>query len=121
MAKLAEKRRTIADVRAAHTQIIYYGALTCWWSDEPTPYRTRGKYQLPCDPRGGVLMETRNVEGFLKDAEANPEYYGRHGLAAFELALHGNVLADNGLPTCFEGWDQYNDLLDAERPTGETK
>ena len=114
MPKLATKRRTLDDVRKAHTQIVYYGAVTCWWSDEPPPYRTTGEYPLPCDPRGGVLMQTRDVEGFLRDAEANPEFYGRHGLAAFEAALHGNVLAENGNPTCFAGWDEYNALLDGE-------
>ncbi len=64
-------------------------------------------------------METRNVEGFLRGAEENPEYYGPHGLAAFELALHGNVLAGDGNPTCFEKWEEYGALLDAPATSPE--
>ncbi len=117
--RLATKQRTIADVRAARPTTIYYGALTCWWSDAAPPYRTKGEYGLPCDPRGGVLLQTEDVEAFLRSAEENPEFYGRHGLRAFEAALHGNVLASNGNPTCFNSWDEYNSLLDAEQAAGQ--
>ena len=122
--KLATRQRTIADVRAAHPATIYYGALTCWWSDAPPPYRTRSDFGgLPCDPRGGVLMQTEDAEAFLRSAEENPDSYGKHGLRAFEAALHGNVVAENGKPTCSQAWDEYNNLLDAaaqaSSPTGD--
>jgi hypothetical protein len=112
---------TLDDVRAAKRPMIYYGAQTCWWThraeDLATVPEGRPGAGLPCDPRGGVLLQTDDVEGFLAAAEAKPESYGRHRLKAFEAAHHGNVLlAWNGsvfgAPTCFRTWEAYNVLLD---------
>jgi hypothetical protein len=115
-------RSTIADVRAARPTYIYYAIHTCWWA-----YRSSDLYRipdssvtgsgpgLPCDPRRSVLMMTKegDFETFLRGAEENPEHYGKHGLRAFEAALHGNVVvAATGHPTSFKTWGAYNDLLD---------
>ena len=117
---------TIADVRAAKPETIYYGAQTCWWTHraEDLQVLPEGRIGagLPCDPRGGVLMQTDDVAGFLAADEAKAEHYGRHKLRAFEAAHHGNVLATRprgpfvtgvfGYPTCFRTWEAYNVLLD---------
>lgn len=106
---------SIDDVRAANPDKIYYGATTCWWTHraEDLGQHPNG---LPCDARGAVLMETDDVEGFLKAAEENASHYGKHTLRAFEAAHHGNVVLMQGpigYPWCFWKWDTYNDLLDA--------
>ncbi len=69
---------------------------------------------LPCDPRGGMLFETDNVEGFLKSAEEHAGHYGKHGLRAFLAAHHANCVVSltDMRHTCFEGWQAYNDALD---------
>ncbi|MEA2175336.1 MAG: hypothetical protein QOD00_2928 [Blastocatellia bacterium] len=71
-------------------------------------------HQLPCDPRGSVLMETEDVQGFLNQAASNPEYYGKHGLRAFMAAHHSNSqksLTDLR-PWSEETWEAYNEALD---------
>lgn len=102
VAKMAEK-----------TGMIYYGALTPWWSAELPGYRTGG---VPCDPRGGVLFETDSPDGFLHTARTSVMHYGKHGLRAFLLAYHGCVVVDggekDGYPTCLKNWDEYNNLID---------
>lgn len=111
---------TIEDVRAAKPEMIYYGAQTCWWThraeDLTTVPEGRVGAGLPCDPRGGLLMQTDDAEGFLAAAEAKAEHYGRHKLKAFEAAHHGNVLHVGrgvfGYPTCFRTWEAYNTVLD---------
>ena len=106
-----EQKTTLADVRADNPETIYYGVNTCWWTHRPEYlYREGG---LPCDPRGGMLMQTDDPEAFLKAAEDNPEAYGKHGITAFEAALMGNVTAPNGRPTCYKTWDEYNAAIDA--------
>lgn len=104
--------RTIADVRQAAEPIIYYAVHTCWWSESCMHYQLKVMGRgLPCDPRGSVLMEAHDPAKFLGNAEENPAHYGRHGLRAFEAALHGNVTV-GGLPTSFSSWEEYNQLLD---------
>ena len=107
------KRVSLQDVRDAKPKMIYYGALTCWWTHDPYDlcHLTNG---LPCDPRGGVLMQTDDIEGFLRSAEANPAHYGRHGLDAFMASHHKNCLVSlaDVRSTCFETWDAYNDAID---------
>lgn len=51
---------TIEDVRAAKPEMIFYGANTCWWTHRGEDLRRTGggKMSLPCDPRGGMLMQT---------------------------------------------------------------
>lgn len=113
-------RTTLEEIRASKPQAVYYGANTCWWTTDPAHlYRLHSG--IPCDPRGGVLFESHNVELFLSNAESYPGFYGRHGLRAFEAAYHGNVVVrETGLPTCFQTWDEYNEVIDAAaQPAGE--
>lgn len=105
---------TIEKVRAAKPKRIYYGANTCWWTHDPQHLGTTTTSGLPCDPRGGVLFETDDVEGFLKAAEDNAAHYGRHGLRAFVAAHHLNcILSFSGCrPWCSPNWEDYNAALD---------
>lgn len=123
--------------KAGSARLLVYGANTCWWrilgEGEPIGYerpapdlgpnpairRADGsRLGLPCDPRGGMLFQLdgpEEIRGFIAAAEANPNRYGRHGLAAFVASYHGNVVTSAGLPTCFRTWDEYNALLDGAR------
>lgn len=84
---------------------------------EPFIERARKAHSLglPCDPRGGVLFQTDDVEGFLKAAESNATHYGRHGLRAFMAAHHLNCILsfNNCKPWCSPDWDDYNAAIDA--------
>ena len=92
---------------------IFYGALTCWWTHDNAHL---GKLEtgIPCDPRGGVLLQTDDVRGFLQEAKDNTERYGKHGLRAFMAAHHDNcqVSETDERRTCMRTWDEYNDALD---------
>lgn len=97
---------------------IYYGANTCWWTHDPAHlYRTKPlgpmRHSLPCDPRGGMLMETDEPLRFIAAAEAAPTHYGSHGLATFMAAHHSNAtIYDAALattrPWCVADWAAYN-------------
>jgi hypothetical protein len=100
-------RRTIVELRAAQPRTIYYARHTGWWATE-LPYRLRGQFPLPCDPRGSVLLETDDIVGFFAAAEANAAHYGRYGMRALEAALHGNLTTPDGRPTSLASWDGYN-------------
>jgi len=116
-------RCTITAVRKARPEKLYYGVTTCWWTHDPRHLSRRRDDGLPCDPRGGVLLETTNVDEFLQAVEDNPGYYGRHGLAAFMAAHHLNcVVSETNLrPWCSQDWEEYNAALDAqESADGET-
>lgn len=111
---------TIEDVRAAKPKMIFYGANTCWWTHKGEdlgrlPDGVRPEASLPCDPRGGVLYQTDDVEGFLKNAEEAPEFYGKHGLTAFIAAHNDNCFVREGdsIKTCYATWDEYNAIIDA--------
>lgn len=113
MGKITEKI-TLAEVKAAKPDMIFYGAMSCWWTHDPTHLgRTAGR-GLPCDPRGGVLFETGDVEGFLRCAEELPSHYGRHGLRAFIAAHHLNCQhsEEDPKPWCMRSWEEYNEGLD---------
>lgn len=112
------ERVSLEDVRretaaAGQEAMIFYGARTCWWTHDP---RHLGRLPgvIPCDPRGGVLLQTDDVQGFLEAAEKNVTHYGRHGLRAFMAAHHANtqVGEHDERRTCFETWEPYNRLLD---------
>lgn len=119
--KIANPRTltTIDELRARKPKMILYGANTAWWIADVDLDRLNGKYDtggdqgIPCDPRGGVLFQTDDIDGFLTAALSDPTHYGPHGAEAFILAYHGNVLTDEGKATCFEGWTTYSELLDA--------
>lgn len=105
---------TIQQVRDAKPEMIFYGANTCWWTHDPEhlcKHRTAG---LPCDPRGGMLFQTDDVDKFFESALANPEHYGRHGLRAFEAAHHLNMRVGirDHRSTCFQEWEEYNAAID---------
>ena len=112
------KVTTLEDIRRANPQKVYYSVNTCWWTHRQTDLRQEPTSGLPCDPRGGMVMERDNVEGFLKAAEENAEAYGRHGLDAFIAAHNDNcVVSPTDLRgTCLRTWDEYNELLDVVEP-----
>lgn len=102
---------TLPQIREANPPMIFYGANTCWWTHDPAHLVVRG---VPTDPRGGVLFETDDVQGFLDCAEANALHYGKHGIRAFLAAHHMNAIQSlsNPIPWCDERWQAYNDALD---------
>jgi hypothetical protein len=94
-----------------------YAVSSCWWSlfdDEWMPYRNG---QLPCDPRGSMLMQ-HSLREFWTKALAADTHYGKHGIEALVAAFQSNVevkIADGRwLPTSLASWDAYNELLDRE-------
>jgi hypothetical protein len=76
--------------------------------------RRSSAHRLPCDPRGGMLFQTDDVEGFLNAAVQNATHYGKHELRAFMAAHHQNCILslDNPRPWCAREWQSYNDALD---------
>ncbi len=107
------KKTTLEDVRNAKPKKIYYAVNSCWWTHRAEDLATRTDNGLPCGPRGSVLMETGDVEGFLALAEDNPEHYGKHGSDAFMAAHQDNcVLRGTEKPWSAQGWQAYNDALD---------
>ena len=76
--------------------------------------RSTLSHRLPSDPRGSVLFETDDVQGFLNKAAENPAHYGRHGLRAFMAAHHSNCQRglEDARPWSAESWDEYNAALD---------
>lgn len=98
--------------------MVVYAVHTCWWN---VPAITNAWYggRLPVDPRGSPLFQAA-LGPFLESAVANPEHYGRHGLRTFMAAFHGNLVTDEGMPTSFGTWEEYDKLLEEdgnEHPT----
>jgi len=130
-----ELKTTLQMVRDSKPKMVFYGANTCWWTTNPEdlgttqPRNDRFMGELlpdpggiPCDPRGGVLFQTENVENFLDTAEANAKHYGPNGLDAFMAAYHGNLMAKSNTnpdadwkPWCFASWGEYNVVLDEDK------
>lgn len=124
-AVVIERNITLAEVRAARPTMIWYGAMSCWWTHDPddlkeatqlakSPERKGGWGPLPTDPRGGVLMEAHDPGKFLRLAEENVSHYGKHGLAAFMAAHHKNcriIKAGFARPWCLASWQEYNEAL----------
>ena len=106
-------RTTIEHIRADKPEMIYYGAQSCWWThrDQDLRFHENG---IPCDPTGGVLLQSDNPEYFLAQAEENPEHYGKHGLRAFMASHNDNCQESKNRAYHFvvDGWDEYNRLLD---------
>ena len=102
---------------------VMYSTRTCWWVVSapnhgwPGPNRTRKG--IPTDPQGAVLYEVDNLGGFLDVAKANATFYGKHQLDAFMAAYDGNLVTQDGRPTCLVGWDKYNAVIDAALKEGE--
>ena len=107
---------TLDGVRTDKPRMIWYSVHTCWWTHRGEHlYKVpegRPGVGIPCDPRGSPLFQTDDAEGFLQAAEKNPEHYGKHGLRAFMAAHHMNCMAANYRPSCYEGWEDYNEMLD---------
>jgi len=102
--------RTLDDVRNRGAKRVYVAVQTTWWNDRPTECR-RPDSGLPCCPRGSRLEE-QDQHHFLRLAEVDPSYFGKHGLTALEAALHGNIVTDEGRPTAVETWHDVNRLID---------
>ena len=100
---------------------LVYAAQTCWWKVGDPIYKCSDS-SLPCGPRGEMLLETDNPLGFIEQAEKNIQHYGKHGIRAFVAAYHENiVVAHNCLPTSFNSWDKYNDIIDKHDKLKETE
>lgn len=91
--------------------LVVFGMHSPWWKVGVPRWRIPGT-SIPCDPRGGMLMQSHGLRNFLNDAKTNPAYYGRHGLVAFMAAHDRNLCLRDGRTTCLQSWDQYNELLD---------
>ena len=107
---------TIEQVRAARPEMIYYGASTLWWTHDPRQVCRDPGSGLPCDPRGGMLLQMADVEHWLSQAEANPAHFGKHGLAAFMAAHASNCVVSrlDQRSTCVQTWQEINDLIDRQ-------
>jgi len=132
MARIADPPvfTTLEEIRQTKPKTVFYSSKTCWWTTNPDDLCCAHGIPandcvhgdvggVPLDPAGAPLLLTYDVVGFLKDAEQNADRYGRHGIKAFVLAHHGNVI-ERGLPRCSTKWDSYNDLLDTE-PSAEVQ
>jgi hypothetical protein len=103
---------TLESLKKLSPKTIYYGATTCWWTHDPSHLGIHPENGLPCDPRGGVLLQTQFVDNFLDTASQNPNHYGKHGIRTFLAAHHENTIELLGHPWCYKTWDEYNALLD---------
>ena len=112
-------RITLGQIKAAKSEVIYYSAQTCWWTHD-SAHLCLNSARLPSDPRGGVLFEAHDVDAWFQAAEAKPDHYGKHGLAAFIAAHHLNCVVSLGdwRSTCMETWREYNALIDAAGADG---
>jgi len=98
---------------AFHAWRLVYAIHTCYWKLGNPIYTIPGS-SLPCGPRKEVLLETDKPIAFIKAAEDNPSFYGKHGLDSFVAAYHGNIVTEDGRPTSFKTWNEYDNLLDQE-------
>lgn len=105
---------SLETIRLLKPAMIFYGANTCWWTHDRAHLCVKPGSGLPCDPRGGMLLQTDDVEGFLRSAEDSAEHYGEHGIRAFLAAHHQNCVVSrtNRASTCFPDWAEYNRILD---------
>ena len=133
--QIADKRTlTNLDEIREHEQ-VWYSAKTCWWTTREEDLccahgmpmkgsNCPNEDGIPLDPSGSPLLMA-SVGDFLRNAEGKNMrggVYGKHGIDAFILAYHGNVIEvvsaagkdDVEWPRCAVGWDMYNKLLDGE-------
>jgi hypothetical protein len=96
---------------AQEAKKVIYGFNTCWWKFDNPPYQHPNS-NLPCGPRGEMLLEMHEPLQFLTSAANMAHHYGRHGLTALIAAYHGHLLTDMDRPTSFESWEAYNEVLD---------
>lgn len=90
---------------------LVYSATTCYWKIGGPVYRKRD-VDLPCGPRGEMLMEMDRAKDFIDAAIDNADYHGKYGLVALMAAYHGNlIVVSTGRPTSFGRWSQYEHIL----------
>ena len=108
-------RITLEDIKQSMPETIWYSFATCWWTHRSVDICTHPKNDLPCDPRGGMLLQT-SAANFLTSAESDPSYYGKHGLDALMAAHNDNCVVshNDNRSTCLKLWDEYNDLIDQQ-------
>ena len=118
MSGLIIKAITLEQIVALAPPMIFYSALTCWWTHDRLHLQRHPVSKLPCDPRGAPLYETKHVMEFFRQArlKAREGVYGKHGLDAFVAAHHLNCLTSEAdrRATCFTTWKDYNDLIDRQ-------
>jgi hypothetical protein len=107
---------TLEEIRASKPKRIFYGALTCWWTHDPAHLSNTRDFswlrgELPCDPRGAMLFETNDVEGFLKAAEEGAMHYGEFGVLTFLSAHHLNCIHTEAGHWSFPAWEPYSAIL----------
>jgi len=118
------KVKTIDDIKryvSAYAEVsgdiaqAYFSVNTCWWTHRSSDLHRHRESGLPCDPRGGMLMQS-SLGAFVEAAEDNPDNYGRHGLDAFIAAHNDNCVVSeiNPRSACLRAWQDYNNLLDAQ-------
>jgi len=108
-------RITLDEVKAAKPETIFYGVMTPWWTHTPDHLGMLPPTGIPCDPRGGVLMQAEG-DAFLKHVDdQRASVYGKYGHLAFMAAHHLNcvVSQDDLRSTCLDSWDEYNDAIEA--------
>lgn len=103
--------------------MIYYGMNTCWWGHDsdhlgflPTPF-SGSLGGLPCDPRGGVLLQTENWRHWLSASRAKHQAESRFGLARLMAAHHTNSFLNTGMRWCEPSWDRYDEALERTAET----
>lgn len=127
-----------ARIESGETTMIFFGGQTCWWTDKGdhlynghglgprtatnplTGKELREEWNIPAGPRNEPLLEAHDPAKFIRQAEEAPSgYYGKHGLDAFMAAYHGNIVVNsrNDLPTSFQGWAEYNRIIDESTRT----
>lgn len=116
MAKYVERidfNRVLSDIMSGGFPMIFYSVVTCWWTHNERHLCRHPDSGLPCDPRGGVLLQTDKPGEFLQAAKDNPEHYGKHGLRAFMAAHHLNcVVSETDMrSSCLRTWEEYNELI----------
>lgn len=121
--RIADKLVSLQDVLDAKPETAWYSVHTCWWTTNPEHLEqirvllNEPRDGVPVDPSRSPLFMAPALD-FIKDAQNNVEHYGKHGIDAFMLAYHGNVVAsdDPRLPRCAAEWESYNKLLDEAVP-----
>lgn len=110
--KLSEDYATLEIIKelTKFCDTAYYAVHTTWWTVNPANLYKMPDCGLPCDPRQSVLMQAPSKD-FIKNAEANPENYGKNGIDAFVAAYHGNIITEKGWPTSLGTWEEVNDLV----------
>ncbi|MES2462767.1 MAG: hypothetical protein V4671_19470 [Armatimonadota bacterium] len=113
------KRITLADVRAAKPEVIYYGAMSCWWTHDPSHVgRTPGHTEADILRIAEIMRlnsstPTAPLDSFMERAQS----MAKRPLPADSL---GGVLCQTDKPEDFlrnaEQNSRYNAALDKLTP-----